>query len=440
VTSVADEASEPDLDGLWGTRIAAGAIIGFSVAWVLVNWLVAQGLYGVPARVLEVDLFDTYAGNMLAGQVPYRDFAFEYPPLALVPILGPVPLAGTPLIEEGYRVAFGLFEAATGMVTMIFALRAAIALDLGRRGLIASAVLVAASPILLGPLMLARFDLWPALFAAAAVWLFVTGRLHLSAAALGLGILAKVYPVVFLPLLALHLWRTRGTDAAVRYGIVVVVVVGLGVLPFLALGADGVIEAFRRSLVRPLQVESVGASVLFVLNALAGVRISVVHTFDSFNLAGPLPELVGTLQTIVLLAALAAIVWLYVRGTTTLGRLVLALGAALCAWVAVGRVFSPQYLIWLIVPLAVIKARGRWPVHLLVFAASILLTGLYYPKFYVDYYELRQPLWIAVVLLRNVVLIGLTVHLIRGLAAHDHPTAAALSPPLSTPPRPRAGC
>jgi uncharacterized membrane protein len=419
---VADEASEPDLDGLWATRIAAAAIIGFSVAWVLVNWLVTQGLYGVPARVLEVDLFHTYASNMLAGQVPYRDFAFEYPPLALVPILGPLLFAGTPLTEESYRVAFGLFEAATGMITMIFAMRAAIALDLGRRGLIAAAVLVAASPILLGPLMLARFDLWPALFAAAAVWLFVTDRLHLSAAALGLGILAKVYPVVFLPLLAFHLWRTRGTDAAVRYGVVVVVVVGLGVLPFLAAGADGVIEAFRRSLIRPLQVESAGASVLFALHALAGVRITVVHTFDSYNLSGQLPELVGTLQTLVLLAALGAIVWLYVRGATTLGRLVLALGAALCAWVAVGRVFSPQYLIWLIVPLAVIRARGRWPLHLFAFAGAILLTGLYYPKFYVDYYDLRQPLWIAVVVLRNVVLLVLTVHLIRSLAARDSPT------------------
>jgi Gpi18-like mannosyltransferase len=424
---VADEASEPDLDARWATRVAAAAIIGFTLAWVLVSWLVAQGLYGVPSRVLEVDLLHTYAANVLAGQLPYRDFAFEYPPLALVPIVGPLLISGTPPTADGYRVAFGLFEAATGIVTMIVAMRAAIALELGRRGLAAAALLVAASPILLGPLLLARFDLWPAMFAAAAIWLFVTGRLHLSAAALALGILAKVYPVVFLPLLVFHLWRTRGTDDVVRYGVVVAVVVGLGVLPFVAVGADGVIDAFRRSMLRSLQVESAGASVLFVANAIAGVHLSLDHSFGSFNLVGALPDLVGTLQTVVLLAALATIVALYIRGATTLQRLTLALGAALCAWVALGRVFSPQYLIWLIVPLAVIKG-GRWPVHLLAFAAAILLTGLYYPKFYVDYYYLRDPSWIAVVVVRNLVLIGLTVYLIRGLATRTNPARRAVLP------------
>src|SRR5512143_191499 len=196
-----DPAPGPDADLAWAVRIEAAAIIAFSVMWVAVMFLAERGLYGSPQSALEVNLYRGYAENVLAGQVPYRDFALEYPPLALVPILGPLLLAGSPLTETGYRVAFELFMAGIGMVTMIFVMRAAGSLDLGRRGMLAAAALVAASPLLLGPLMLARYDLWPALFAAATMWLFIVGRHRLSAIALGLAVLAKVYPIVLAPLL-----------------------------------------------------------------------------------------------------------------------------------------------------------------------------------------------------------------------------------------------
>jgi hypothetical protein len=90
---------------------------------------------------------------------------------------------------------------------------------------------------------------------------------------------------------------------------------------------------------------------------------------------------------------------------------VIASAAALTAYVAFGKVFSPQYLMWLIAPLVIVRSRG-WPVHLVALGAAILLTGWYYPRWYNGYYILHEPLWVAVVLARNLVLVALTGYLV----------------------------
>jgi hypothetical protein len=415
---VADEASDPEpveSDEVWTARVGALSIIVFSVTWVVVGFLAAQYLYGSPGRALQVDLYRAYADNVLAGQIPYRDFAFEYPPLALVPILGPLPFAGSPVTEEGYRVAFQLFMAGVGMVTMIFVLRTVAALRLGRREVIAAALLVASSPLLLGPLMQARYDLWPALFTAATMWCFVTGRYRVGAIALGLAVLAKVYPIVLAPILVAYLWRKFDLRTAIQFGLIVTTTVFVGVAPFYALAPDGIVGSMTRAFTRPLQVEAIGASVMYAFNLVTHAPpIYLIHTFDSYNLWGDLPEQVATVQTVVLAIVLLVTVILFVRGSMTLERLMVATAAAITAYVALGKVFSPQYLIWLIAPIVIVPSR-RWPVHVIGIAVAILLTGWYYPRWYVDYYVTREPLWVAVVLGRNLVLIALTLYLVARL-------------------------
>lgn len=416
---------DPDLadrEADWVARVAGAGNIGFSLAWVAVALLAEQGLYGPPRTTLEVNLLRQYAGNVLDGLIPYKDFAFEYPPLALVPILGPLLLIGGHLTELGYRQAFGLVAAAIGMVTMVFVMRAAVALDLRRRDMLGAAALVAISPILMGPLMLARFDIWPALFAAAAIWLFVTDRYILAAVALGLGVLAKVYPIVLAPFLVVHLWRREGGRSAVVFSLVLVLTVAVGAAPFFLVAPQGVIDALLRAVVRPLQVEAIGASILLLLNVKDGARME--HTFDSYNLAGPLASQVATVQTVILAIVLLATLVLFVRGRPTLERLMLASGAALCAWVAFGKVLSPQYLIWLIAPLAMIRGRG-WSPHLVALGVAVLLTGLYYPKFYSNYQYARELPWVAVVLGRNLILIAISLYLVARLNPRDEDTETA---------------
>ncbi len=55
--------------------------------------------------VNDLYVYRTYADLLVAGQLPYRDFGFEYPPLAAVPLW----LAGLPGRDEAtYAVSFAL--------------------------------------------------------------------------------------------------------------------------------------------------------------------------------------------------------------------------------------------------------------------------------------------------------------------------------------------
>jgi uncharacterized membrane protein len=421
--------------------VTAAAILAFSVAWVLLLALTDQGAYGNARSAVSVELYRDYARKLTGGELPYLDFAFEYPPLALVPIVLPTLIGGSPFVEPAYRQMFQLVEAGFGMALVALVMRTVGALGRGRHDIIATAAMVAVSPMLLGPLMLSRYDLWPALLTAGAVWLLVAGHTRWAALAVGLGVLAKVYPVLLAPLALLYLWRREERREAIVFAAVVAGVVLVGLAPFAVIAPEGILDSLLRSFRRPLQAESTGAVLLFVRDLVTGERTAIVHTFDSYNLDGSLPQLVGTLQSIVLAVALLVTYWLYARGRPTLDRLVVGFAAALTAWVVFGRVFSPQYLIWLLPPLAIVAGR-RWPLVQLGLALAVVMTGIYYPRFYTPFLDGREVQWIAVVLGRNLVLAALAGYLLARLRPGAEQAGAdadvdGASRPGPQPPRPR---
>ncbi|MDQ3778455.1 MAG: hypothetical protein M3310_06285, partial [Actinomycetota bacterium] len=118
---------------------------------------------------------------MSRGQVPYRDFAVEYPPAAL-------PMFLIPAIGDGdsadYRRRFEGVMAALGVATLLLvALIAPRPWTLG---------FVAAAPLLLGSVFLTRFDLWPASLTVAALALFVAERFRIGAGVLAVAAAAKL--------------------------------------------------------------------------------------------------------------------------------------------------------------------------------------------------------------------------------------------------------
>ena len=66
------------------------------------------------------------------------------------------------------------------------------------------------------PVIGARFDLLPAALTTGTVLAIVDGRLRVSSALLGLGIVAKLYPAILLPVLVAAAWRRGGRRDAVR--------------------------------------------------------------------------------------------------------------------------------------------------------------------------------------------------------------------------------
>ena len=126
----------------------------------------------------------------------------------------------------------------------------------------------------------------------------------------------------------------------------------------------------------------------------------------SQNLAGSLPHALGTVSTVLLVVALLAIWLAAARGPATPERLVRYSAASLVAFVALSKVLSPQFLIWLIPLVPLVRGR-RGLVASALLGLALLLTQLWFP---IRYWDLALqfaafPSW--AVLARDLVLLAL---------------------------------
>ena len=133
----------------------------------------------------------------------------------------------------------------------------------------------------------------------------------------------------------------------------------------------------------------------------------------SQNLAGSGADALAAISTLLQAAALVTVWILYARGPATRERLLLACAAAVCAFVAFGKVLSPQFLIWLVPVVPLVWGR-RGLVASGLLAAAVVVTQLWFPFRYWELaLEFDEPAsWL--VLARDVLLVGLTLLLVAG--------------------------
>jgi hypothetical protein len=92
---------------------------------------------------------------------------------------------------------------------------------------------------------------------------------------------------------------------------------------------------------------------------------------------------------------------------------VLGAAAVLVAFVALGKVLSPQFLIWL-VPLVPLVAGRRGVAAGLLLGVAMVTTQLWFPYRYWDLVHEFDAAASWLVLLRDLVLVGLLLVLLRG--------------------------
>jgi Glycosyltransferase family 87 len=362
-------------------------------------------------QIVDTPVYEEYGESIAAGEVPYRDFAVEYPPGALpvfwLPTLAP---------DEHYRTAFELLMLACAAGMLALVLLALGALGAPSNRLLAGAVAVGVFPLALGTVVLTRYDLWPAVLTAAALAAVLAGRSRLALGVLALAVAAKIYPLVLLPPALLFLWRRHGPrEAALSLG-VFAGVLALVFAPFAAVAPDGLIDSLDRQLGRPLQIESLGASFLLAGKQLGLYDPTVVSTHGSQNLAGDLPDALATAQTVLQAAALLAVWALVARGPLTPARLAAASAASVVAFVALGKVLSPQFLVWL-VPLVPLVAGRAGVAAAALLGAALVTTHLWFPRGYWDMVALEWQGWL--VLARNLVLVALAAVLLVATARRE---------------------
>jgi uncharacterized membrane protein len=339
--------------------------------------------------------------------VPYRDFRPEYPPLALPVFLVPSLVAGEGAPLGDYARAFEWEMALSGAGVLLCMAMTLVALGASPVRLCAALGFAAVAPVLLGSVVLSRFDLWPALLTSAALAALVAGRDRLGAGVLGLAVAAKVYAGALLPLGLVSSSRRGGRRGALAYVGVFAGVLAACVLPFLLLAPDGVWASLDRQLSRPLQLESLGSAALIAL----GADVNVETSHGSQNLAGSLGGWTGALTTLAQLAALCWIWFSFARGPAGPERLVRYTAASVLAFVALGKVLSPQFMIWL-VPLVPLVRGRRGVAASALLAIALVLTQAWFPSRYWDLAMGLDRGVAGLVLARDLVLLGALVVLL----------------------------
>jgi hypothetical protein len=353
----------------------------------------------------DVTLYESYAQKVLDGQIPYHEFFFEYPPLSLVALVIPKATG----LDYGLSLRLEMWALlAITLVAVLHTLRT-LGADLVR--VFGAAVLIGCTPALLGPIVFERFDAWPVALLSISLALLAAERWTSGSVALALAICTKLYPVVVAPVALARVFTAAGRRVTTRAAIAGVIAGAFVTLPFAIVGFGGLGYSYYVQFKRPLQLESTGAALFLALDRL-GLYDTTVQAGLSKDIAGSAASVVALASTAVQLAAILLAAWWFWRGPRTTASMLTASAAAVVAFVAFGKVLSPQYVIW-IVPLVPLVARRVWVPAMALTVAAAGLTGLYFPLHYSGIRLVTD--WVWVLLARDVALVALSVLLLVGL-------------------------
>jgi len=295
------------------------------------------------------------------GGLPATDPSWQYPPLAGV-LFWLTGQSGLPTVGTFIALA-----AAADLAIFLMLLLS----GRGRRPNVAAWAYTGLG-LLVGPVLLARFDVITAVpVVAALIWIH---RPWLSGALLGIGASLKVWPI--LVLLSVPR-RALARSAAAAIAVVVVVNATLfGLLPNAGSFLEGEAE-------RGVQVESVPAAG-FVTARLFGAPVQVKTRYGSAEIIAHGTEIAALVATVIGLVVLALIAYFRLRGRLEgVEPADVALAVVLVA-IATSRVFSPQYMVWAVAIAAccLLSTKTVMRPVIVVCAIVCVLGQLTYPLTY----------------------------------------------------------
>lgn len=400
--------------------------------YALTFWLGGSAVHLLPT--LQCSFL--HAGS----QAPFSMLPIEYPPLTLVPfslaLLAPL---------SYYQLVFSFLMALTAVLVYWLLLR------YGPRG----AGLIFALYLLGGAVATAhmRFDLLPA--ALTLISLIAAERRHWMSAyvALAFGVLLKIYPILLLPVLFIAEQKAEQRMAALppellslrmltrslwnslcemrqwrwMHVLLFIGVIG-GVTGFFALlNFRGAIETQLAYFAhRPVQVESSGSTILW-LTTLFGASLKITNEYGSINVVNSFSNIISLISTGLLVVGFVYCLFMQWRGKTD----VVQTGTALIfVFIATGKVFSPQYIIWLIPLLAYVGAFDMF--WFFFWGPAAVLTTIIFAYFYTRPIEpLSIPLtpgFFQTIAVRNVFFIVVTLaYLFNWFGARERRLPALLA-------------
>ena len=406
-------------------------VTGFFLLAQLVIWSVVYEIFWYGDRsITDTPIYYEYAGRIADGMFPYRDFSLEYPPVAMMLFSLPRFISG-----PGYSWFVLAFEAemlafSCGIVAVLSVIAWRQWQSIGKlAGVLATYTVFL---LCLGSIVELRFDLAAAFLILASVACFVTDRRLAAWLLLGIGLMTKIIPVLIAPLFLISHFRRRQFNQMIS-GPALMIAAALAVsLTFLLTAPAGLANSFLYHVERPLQLESTWSSPLLLMARYSGYSVSIMNSYGSHNVFSSLSSTLAMLSGPVTILALLAGYAIYWRRSRNDGpekwdsSLVIRFAAvAIAIFIFGGKVFSPQFLIWLLPLIPLIKGRDRGLIVGL-FAAVLLLTQWEFPARYWELYLLQKRM-IVEVAARNA-LLGLVVVLLLVSAGRERDISTVAAP------------
>ena len=364
--------------------------------------LTASKLFPDAISFGDLSLYDYWAYQVDNGTGVYGLVTeWVYPALAFVPIW----IAG----------ALNLVSYEVSWLVVVFVLNTAAVLLLVRpakngrmfSGTNASWAFLSAL-LFLGPVAVSRIDSVSAALAILGLVAIKRNSTGIAAALFTIAGWIKIWPVaLFAAMIAVFKKRLQAIIVAT---IISASIIGIGLLA----GGTKVFGFVLQQQERGIQIESVIATPWMWLAKFGSANIFFDDSILTNQVSGPLVQELASVSNYLLFIALAITVLLAIRAVRA-GRnrtQVFALAAltGVLDLIVFNKVGSPQFMIWLAVPLVTLVYFGitKSKVALAMGAAILLLTQLVYPVFYIELLGL-ETMPLGLLTLRNLLLVALLI-------------------------------
>lgn len=397
------------------TSEVAFVIAILSLMVIVLGYTAEHNLWG--------DLYNYYinAGDVLNGLMPYSEMRFEYPPFALTFMLIPRLLTQT---EQGFFYASALLSYLFFALGIVLLIKIA---DENATPRWRTYLIVLGTLIFTYYFIVARNDVYPTVMVIAAVWLYMKKHYDLAFAVMALGAMTKIYPIIFIPVMLIPFLAQKDWRACIRGLAVSAAVCVIIELPFLITDPSTAFAYLSYHADRGIQIESVaGGCILFLNDFVCSGLASVQFGYGSDNVIGSFADTMAPLITGLVILIPIFMLWMLVRiyrahiqDSRQLACLVaLIIETTLLLFVAVNKVYSAQYAIWilLLLPLTMLNCFNKTTrnivlVFIVPYGLLCLLNGYTYLNCGLPQMD---PVAVVVIFLRNLchlILTGLLIYL-----------------------------
>jgi hypothetical protein len=360
-------------------KVFARSVPGLIFTWLITRYFLFQFItlkfYYPEGKWLkgDVELYQFWSLGLIQRIFPINDSMWQYPPLAGFIFTIPQYIFGNSNIGFIFTMIFFDFLILVTILKFgrsLFERKIPVSLD-GFAG----AWFWIIWPILMGPLLLTRFDLVPTFFAILGLIAVYEKRINLASFLITIGTLLKLWPILILSIL---------DKKIIRRMILPICIFSALILIFIEFISVGSLSFLENQSSRGLQVESV-AAILYVIYKLLGGDVEYPFRFGSLEVEAVFANQIAFLLNISILIFFFTIFLLNIKGKLSGLNIFEKSLIVIIFAIGLSRVFSPQFWIWIggFSALVVIFNNTKLKRVILLLSISALFTQILYPALYV---------------------------------------------------------